>query len=305
MSTTTLQTPAAPAPAPAAPPSSSPLVVALRTLGIAIAAVVVAWAAVQAADWAASSEGEARFTYDATATVELIADGPVTVRASDSGSVEVRRAWREGLLPASYDAVESGDRLVVRHDCPWFLNSCRAELDVAVPADANVVVRSSDGRIEVAGIAGDLAAHASSGSITIERVGGDVVARTGSGKVVALDVAGDAELHSGSGSLEASDIGGSLEARASSGGVEVRGVGGQALAHSGSGRVFVSAVAGNIAAYTSAGPVTGHGNGTPAAPDISTSSGSQTIEAPTDPAAPVTVRIHSSSGSVEYLGPMS
>ena len=321
MSTTTLD---APATNPVAPqPTSSPLAVALRTVGIALAAALVAWAAVQAADWAASSEGEERVTFGAAATVELVADGSVTVRAGDSGSVEVRREWREGLLPVSFDAVESGGRLVVSHDCAWFSTACHAGLDVTLPADANVVVRASDGRIEVAGIAGDLAARTGSGSIAIERVGGDVVARTGSGKVVALGVDGDTELRTGSGSIEAGQIGGSLEAhtgsgsievdqitgsleaRSGSGRIEVRDVGGEAFAHTSSGNVFVAAVMSNIDAHTSSGRVTVHGNGTPVALAISTSSGRQTVEAPTDPAAPVKVKIRSSSGAVEYLGPLS
>src|SRR5690554_5777085 len=164
MSTTTLD---APATNPVAPQStSSPLAVALRTVGIALAAVLVAWAAVQAADWAASSEGEERFTFGAAATVELVADGSVTVRAGDSGSVEVRREWREGLVPVSFDAIESADRLVVNHDCPWFFSACHAGLDVTLPADTNVVVRASDGSVEVSGTAGDLAASTGSGHIT-------------------------------------------------------------------------------------------------------------------------------------------
>src|SRR5699024_8391822 len=103
-----------------------------------------------------------------------------------SGSVEVRREWREGFVPATFDVAESGDRLVIEHNCPWFLSVCRAALDVSVPEDTNVVVRTSDGHIEVAGIAGDLEASTGSGPVFVERVGGDVVARTGSGKVLAL-----------------------------------------------------------------------------------------------------------------------
>ncbi len=302
MTTTTQHTAAGPA-APQRPPSS-PLAAALRTAGIALAAVLVAWAAVQAADWASSSEGEQRLTYDGVATVELVADGPVTVRAGEPGAVEVRREWREGLRPVRYDAVETPDRLLVTHDCPWFLNACRAALDVTVPAETNVVVRASDGHIQVAGIAGDLMASTGSGSITIERVGGDVVARTGSGSVVALEVDGEADLRSGSGSIEAKGIGGSLEARASSGRVDARGVGGEALARSGSGDVFVADVASHIDAHASSGRVTVHGSGVPVALDISTSSGRQTVEAATDPNASVTVRVRSSSGDVAYLAPL-
>ena len=84
----------------------------------------------------------------------------------------------------------------------------------------------------------------------------------------------------------------------------MRGVGGEAIARSSSGGIFVASVVGHIDASTSSGRVTVHGNGTPVALDISTSSGRQSVEAPTDPAAPVTVRIRSSSGAVEYLGPL-
>lgn len=304
MSTTIANQPAA-SPAAPEPPSSSPLVVTLRTVGIALAAVVVAWAAVQAADWAASSEGEERLSYDSAVNVELVADGPVTVRVGQVGTVEVRREWREGLVPVSFEVSESSDRLVVTHGCPWFLSVCRAGLEVSVPEDTDVVVRTSDGHIEVAGIAGDLVASTGSGPVLVERVGGDVDARTSSGRVEAIAVDGDALLSTGSGSIAAEQIGGSLEARTSSGRIDVRDVGGEALTHTGSGHIVVASVLSHVDAYTSSGRVTVHGNGAPVALDISTSSGSQTVEAPTDPGAPVKVKIRSSSGAVEYLGPVS
>lgn len=306
MSSTVQHATAETAPAPEAERQGpSPVVVALRTGGIAVAAVLVAWAGVQAADWAIGTEGEERSTHASAPTVELVADGWVTVRASESDSVEVRRDWRQGLSQVSYNAVESADRLVVTHDCPWFSGSCRAALDVTLPADTHVVVRSSSGAITVEGVAGDLVARTGSGQVRVERVGGDVTAWTASGKVVALGVGGDAELDTESGSIEARDIGGDLDARTASGRVEVFGVGGSAVARSSSGGILVADVVSDIDASTSSGRVTVHGNGQPVALDISTSSGSQTVQAPTDPAAPVSVRIRSSSGAVEYLGPLS
>ncbi len=302
MTTTTLPTPAA---TPAGPERApSPLTAALRTLGVAVAVLLVGWAAVQGADWAAADSGEERLSYGAAPIVELVADGAVTVRAGAAGTVEVQREWREGLAPVTYGVEESAERLVVTHTCPWYSATCSAALDVTVPADADVVIRSSDGRIEVAGIAGDLLARTGSGAISVERVGGDVDAGTGSGSVAATGVGGDAELRTGSGGIEARDVGGSLEARSGSGRIEVRGVGGEALARTGSGNILVAGVASDVDVDTSSGRVTVHGNGTPVALDIATSSGRQTVEAPTDPSSPVRVKIRSSSGAVEYLEPL-
>lgn len=307
--------------APATEAGPRPFAAVLRALGIALALVLVVYGGYVAVDFLSASEGEERLTFSSAPVVELVADGPVTVRAGEPGSVEVLRSWREGIAPVSFSASESSERLTVRHECPWFTNACRAALELTLPADSRVEIRSGSGRIEVAGVA-ELVARTGSGSITVDGVSGAVLARTGSGSVSVRDLGSDAELHTSSGSVEAERVSGSLDAstgsghvkalevggdvlaRSSSGRVEVRKVGGEVRASTGSGDVLVAAVESHVDASTSSGRVTVHGNGVPVALDMSTSSGNQTIEAPTDPAAPVKVKIRSGSGNVSYLAPL-
>lgn len=318
MTTTTDQSTA---PAATSPAASRPGASVLRTLGVALAVVLVGYGAFQAVDFLSAGEGEEQLSFAAAPVVELVADGAVTVRAGEAGTVEVRRSWREGIAPVAFSARESSERLTVTHDCSWFTNACRAELEVTLPAETRVEIRSGSGRIEVTQVA-ELVARTGSGSITIDGVTGAVIARTGSGSVLARNLGADAELHTSSGSVEAEGVAGSLDAstgsghvtvlevggevlaRSSSGRVEVREVGGKATVSTGSGDVLVAGVASHVDAHTSSGRATVHGNGAPVALDMSTSSGNQTIEAPTDPAAPITVKIRSGSGNVAYLAPL-
>ncbi len=202
--------------------------------------------------------------------------------------VDVERTSRTASVHAAYSAVVTGDRLVVRHTCDWWRPGfCSAGLDVTVPDGTQVVVRSSDGAVRATSLSGPLSVHTANGSSRIAHIDGDV------------------SLRSSDGDATITDVRGSVDAQSADGAITVDRVAGTVTTHTSDGRTTISAVDGDIQARGSNGPVTVYGNGVPVALTMTTADGEQTIEAPTDPAAPISVTIHTSDGHASYLPPRS
>ena len=219
--------------------------------------------------------------------VELVADGDITVTTGGSG-VEVERTSRVASSHATYKASVSGDRLVVKHVCAWWHPGyCEAGLNVTVPSGTEVVVRGSDGSVEATSLTGPLTVHTSDGETTIS------------------DIDGDVSLQSADGDATIDDVRGDVSARSSDGRIDVANVTGSVTTHTSDGRTTIAEVDGNVDARASNGDVTVYGNGEPVALTIETNDGRQTVDAPTDPSASVSVHIHTVDGDATYLGPRS
>jgi hypothetical protein len=224
-------------------------------------------------------------SYDASPVVELVADGDITVTTGGSG-VDVERTSRTASTDTKYTASVSGDRLVVRHECDWWRPGfCTAGLNVTVPEGTEVVVRSIDGSVEATSLTGPLTVRTSDGSTTIS------------------DITGDVSLKASDGSVSIDGIDGDVDAQTSDGWIEVQRVTGSVTTHTNNGSTTIAAVEGDVDARASDGDVTVYGNGEPVALTIATSDGRQTVDAPTDPNASISVRIHTADGSASYLGP--
>jgi hypothetical protein len=289
--------------APAPPPShhgARPLVV----IGAILAAVLVAWGAVNLVDLTLSRTTTTHASYDPVSTVELVADGKVKVVAAP-GNVEVDRIAHSGISHPRYTVDQSADRLVVTHRCPsWTVwqTQCRGELDVTLPASTHVVVRTSNGQVVASGLAGEVRLHTSNGRVDATRIGGRLTVETSNGEIAVRDAGGDADLRTSNGTIQVTGVSGSLNADTSNGRIDVRDVGGSARATTSNGGIEVAAVDGDVVARTSNGQVTVHGGSEPVRLTIDTSNGAKTIEGKTDPNATRSVEIRSSNGDVAYLG---
>ncbi|WP_425955328.1 DUF4097 family beta strand repeat-containing protein [Xylanimonas sp. McL0601] len=288
--------------APAPPPSrhgARPLVV----IGAILATVLVAWGAVTLVDLTLSRTTTAHASYDAVGTVELVADGKVTVAAAPGG-VEVERIAHSGISHPHYAADQSADRLVVTHRCPsWTLwqTQCAGELDVTLPASTHVVVRTSNGQVVASGLAGDVQLHTSNGRVDATRVSGRLSVDTSNGEIAVRQAGDDVDLRTSNGAIRVTGVGGSLTADTSNGRIDVRDVSGSARATTSNGGIEVAGVDGDVVARTSNGEVTVHGGEEPVRLTIDTTNGSKTVEGATDPDATRTVEIRSSNGDVAYL----
>jgi DUF4097 and DUF4098 domain-containing protein YvlB len=169
------------------------------TLGL-IAAVSLALPA------SAAEKKEFRYTVTPGATISVINDyGPVRLRASNPNQVVVT------AMPASKkveaDGAQNGNRIEIR---TRFLQKAgesdgRVEYDLQVPADANVMVRTATGPVQVQGINGDVSidsdtakvdVHDSSGHVHVRTVGGPItLANLKDGFVEATSVGGQITLN--------------------------------------------------------------------------------------------------------------
>jgi len=275
---------------PPAPPQRSGGARALVWVGAILGALMLASGAYSTVNLLVFTNSDpataiATASYEAAPVVELVADGDITV-TTGGPDVDVERTSRTASIHATYKASRNGDRLVVRHECDWWRPGfCAAGLNVTVPEGTQVVVRAEDGSIEATSLTGPLTVRASDGATTISDIDGDVSVRAADGSVSVDDVRGD------------------LETRTSDGWTDVSRVTGTVVTHANDGRTTIAAVDGNVDARASDGDVTVYGNGEPVALTIATSDGRQTVEAPTDPNASISVRIRTVDGSASYLGP--
>lgn len=256
----------------------------LTALGVVLAVVVVGFGALFLVDLMTSETSTTHRTYDAVDSVELVADGAVTVRATD-GDIEVDAIAHSGLREPGYAEDRSADRLELTHRCgpPVALPRCSGDLDVTVPAGTEVVIRTENGDVVASGLAGALSA------------------RTANGDIEVTDSETDVETTTSNGDISVTNVGGTVTADSSNGRITISTVSGNASATTSNGSVEVSAVGGDVHGESSNGRVTVVGDGEPVALTISTSNGDEVIEGPTNPDAERSVEIRTSNGDVAYL----
>ncbi|QAY69726.1 DUF4097 family beta strand repeat-containing protein [Xylanimonas protaetiae] len=294
-----------PGPYPPPAPPRRPHKRVFLTIGLVVGLLLVAQAAVLLVDLALSKVTTTHESYDAVAVVELVADGDVNVSVG-TGGVEVDAVAHSGIRSPRYSAEERADRLVVTHRCGWWgwgTVKCSGGLDVTVPEGTEVVVRTANGDVTASRLTGTTDLRSSNGRVEAANIAGPLTVRTSNGDIAARNAGDGAELRTSNGSIEAVDVVGDLVADTSNGRVDVRGVDGDARATTSNGRIDMENVRGNVVARTSNGGVTVRGTDEPVRLTISTSNGSQTVRGRTDPDATRTVEIRSSNGDVAYLAP--
>jgi len=177
----------------------------------ASALVLAGVAAVMGAWWAGSSETRIA-TYRVIGTLSTVdldlGAAPVQIAGGAGGAVEVRRTedFAFGRPPRETRRVQGG---VFKLDsrCPaTVLGTCRASYRIAIPDNVQVNIRTSSGRVQIAGLNGSARVSTTSGAIAIDGFCGfTVVATSVSGDVRAgADCSPDrVELRSSSGNVRA------------------------------------------------------------------------------------------------------
>ncbi len=113
-------------------------------------------------------------------------NGAVEIAAGTADDVVIRAILRESDEgDADYTIETVGDRLVVRGECDSGLfDRCQVGFEITAPADLDLDVRTSNGRIVLAGIVGDVTVETDNGAIDGTALGAAVVdARTDNGAI--------------------------------------------------------------------------------------------------------------------------
>jgi DUF4097 and DUF4098 domain-containing protein YvlB len=130
-------------------------------------------------------------------------------------------------------------------------NALRVE--VVVPEDSNVAVRTGSADIQLEGRAGHGQLRSGSGDIAVDAVEGHLLVETGSGEVRIDDVRGDVRVKSGSGDVEIDQAGGAAAVSTGSGDVSIDTTHGTTVVKTGSGDLKISDAHGDATYSTGSG----------------------------------------------------
>ncbi len=158
--------------------------------------------------------------------------------------------------------------------------------EVRIPAQTELELRTSGGRIEIEGIRGDALIRTSGGRIDLSDLEGKVDAHTSGGAIEARDLRGNVGLSTSGGPIAVERVSGDLEAKTSGGSITAREIGGEIVASTSGGSITVSLLPGN-----------GRGG------ELSTSGGS--ITAKLDPAVALEIDARTSGGTVSVDLPVT
>jgi len=190
-------------------------------------------------------QGDVRFTAESK-------DGRVTIRAE-------RENAREGARPTVviFGLNESGG----------------ASLTVKMPRKTFATLHSSNGRIEIRGVDGEIDANTTNASIIANEIGakarlttsngavsadgvkGELFVRTSNSGINASDIAGEADLRSSNGRIEVRRVSGKTEATTSNASITAEEIGAFAKLTTSNGTISAALVKGDVFARTSNGSI--------------------------------------------------
>ena len=227
--------------------------------GVAAGALALGGCIIDVEGYEAVEEEEHVFVVNGVPDVDLSTfDGRIEVRGWDRSEVRVvvekRAANQERLEEIEIETEQSGDRVRIaarRRDADGLRvtlavgNNWRgARLVASVPHESNLVVRTDDGRITVADVAGTIELSTDDGRIRGEGLRGSVRARTDDGSVQLEQVEGDVAAHTDDGSIRVSGALAGLEASTDDGRIVIGAAPGSVMSgdwdlHAEDGRVTV------------------------------------------------------------------
>ena len=247
------------------------------------------------AAFASSPQGQFERTLQVTGPVDLevlTRSGDVTIRAGSSGSVFIRGKiyvgdrWFGGR-DADVHAIEQNPPIRQEGNSIHIerieAHNISISYEIAVPVETAIRSRSGSGDQEIEGTHGNVDVQTGSGNIRLTSLTGEIRLQTGSGDVRAREISGPVRGGTGSGDVEIEETSsGDIDLHTGSGGIRARGIQGGFRGETGSGDVTAEGTqGGEWEIHTGSGNVRVRlpGNAGFDA-DISTSSGSVTVDAP-------------------------
>lgn len=175
----------------------------------AMAALALAAPPVRADQWSK--------TYSITGRADLritTDDGDVSIVSADQKQIDARvttEGYKIGASDVRIEESQNGDRVTLNVKAPkwnwsfWHGRNKSVHIDVRVPRDLDLDVRTGDG------------------NVSSRQVSGRISIDTGDGNVTADSLKGDIRMHSGDGHIEGSNLDGSLNVDTGDGHISVRG----------------------------------------------------------------------------------
>jgi DUF4097 and DUF4098 domain-containing protein YvlB len=189
------------------------------------------------------------------ADVRVHADeGSVRVITTDTNQVEFRvqsTGFAAVQLGGQFhvDSQQSGDvvelNIKTSRGVTVGINTKSIKTEIRMPRDADLLLETHDGAVEVSALKGNIRVHTGDGSVKASRLSGHIDLITGDGGVTADTLAGDMQLRTGDGGIDAVSLDGNLAATSKDGAVRVAGRFDFLDIKSGDGRVQASVARGS------------------------------------------------------------
>ena len=173
------------------------------------------------------------YAVDGRADVRVHADdSSVKVVTSDTNQVEFR-VMSEGFAAINIggklhvDSHQNGNQVELTvHVIPGVtigINSRRLSTEVRMPRSADLQLETTDGRVEVSDVKGNISIYTGDGTIHASQLAGTVDIRSKDGGVTADAVTGSIKLHSGDGAITGTRLDGKCAAASGDGRIRLTG----------------------------------------------------------------------------------
>jgi len=163
-------------------------------------------------------------------------DGSVVVTTGDTKQVEFRVEYQGYTLDKSLhiDSSQHGDEVELTARIPHGFHISlgtmrRLHIEVRMPKDADLDVRTGDGSIKANNVSGTVDLHSGDGSISVSSLKGSVRIHTGDGSIEASEMDGKCDASSGDGRIRLSGRFDVLSAKSGDGSVVVEALHGSKL----------------------------------------------------------------------------
>src|ERR1700727_3165771 len=138
-------------------------------------------------------------------------DGSVVVTTGDTKQVEFRVEYQGYTLDKSLhiDSSQHGDEVELTARIPHGFHISlgtmrRLHIEVRMPKDADLDVRTGEGSIKANNVSGTIDLHSGDGSISVSSLKGSVRIHTGDGSIEATEMDGKCDASSGDGGIRLS-----------------------------------------------------------------------------------------------------
>jgi DUF4097 and DUF4098 domain-containing protein YvlB len=200
-------------------------------IGMAFLSVALFAAKVRADDYAKS------YTVSNRAKVHVDTnDGSVNVTTGDTQQVEFRVEYQGYVLNKSLqiDSNQRGDEveLIARIPKGWHFSigmMRRLHIEVRMPKEADLQVRTGDGSIKANGLSGTIDLHSGDGALTVSSLKGSLRLHTSDGSIEGSDLDGQCDAASGDGRIRLTGRFDVLSTRSGDGSVAVEALHGSKL----------------------------------------------------------------------------
>lgn len=154
-------------------------------------------------------------------------NGEVEIGTWEKDEVEINGAkharHEADLQDIRIDIQATPQSIRVRVDRPPFLNNGGARFSIRLPKKMNLeIVKTTNGRIRVAGLEGTAALRTSNGRIEADSLTGKLVAETSNGSIELRAHRGDARLRTSNGKISGEIVKGLVDAHSSNGGIDLK-----------------------------------------------------------------------------------